>query len=963
MSAAPPLSLAPASDRLCAAKVRMAIMADAEPSVRKVGIADLRGVVVDSDELRKGTELFDRSGIKSLARYANKLFGEAAGSGPAPYRVTLTFAPDGADVRAKCTCPAAFSRPFCKHAAALLVAWARAPEAFVATDGPPGGDGKKRAVKRGKVDDTELRKQGVEQIVTLVRELAAAGVASLGQDRLPQVIKLGENLREYKLRRLAVRTLDIAALLGGPGPLPAREYVDLVTDALLTARKLGKHLASGEPLDPRHVEELVGKTWQKGDLSPVAGLDVIEYAFITRTTNDQFVIDESRFFDVASGAHYSEKQIDPVRFRSANGGKASRAGSVLAGLRGGRYPGYPPFRIKIADLGDPQPIDHAALARAVDRALPDVASALAALQEHRRDVFAPDLLPVAIRVDTLFARGGRMQAVDASGAALHLPTSRSIEDRMGSALGGAKLAVLLGDVSVEAALPTLTPLAAIVEGPLGFELRSLGAEVASTDAGAIAWARAAGASTAAVALAEVREELVDAFVVGLASLGPRTAGPLAERLRELGMAKQADLLASLARAEPEARLDDFVKLYHVLGVALLRLTGATEVDRSTLVHVPTYESVFVARPDAWLPPERVVEKRAAGAIGRYEAAVHYAHHYESLPAEELATHIYPTWADGSASPYVVRALSGRRDEALAAAKIALSGKGGRVAKITALRVLAAVGGLEAERVLHAAATGESDIGLRAIARDARDTIEARTLGPAVVQRRLAAARAEVAQVATVLASAPTKDLRAAAIARLVQLGHLSAIPALRQALLTDAAEDVREEAAIALALLGDTEMVDTFVAMLARRGDDEREAKRAAHALGMLGDVRGLRELCAAFVEGYRPHVIGEALRSMGAVAVEPLIAAIEQHPKLADRKPALTVLSELSDLDLAAVLVARVHAHAGRATFDDAAALLLKLASVHVAARRAVAEAVLASISDPDRHKALVKSAKKALC
>lgn len=949
-------------------------MTEAETQARKIAVADLRGIVTDADELRKGTELFDRDALESLGRHGNKLFGESAGSGPSPYKISIALGEPPAPVKAKCTCKAAISRPFCKHAAGLLVAWARAPEAFVVAEGPPpgvGAGGRPARGKRGAAADSDLRKQGIAQVVTLARELSAAGIAAAGEERLAQIQKLGEDLREWKLRRLAARTFDLDVLLRGAltsrTAVPALAYTDLVTDVLLTARKLEKHLVSGEPLDPRHVEELLGKTWGKADLAPLEGLDLVEYAYQTRVTSDQFVIDESRFFDLASGTHYSEKVISPLRFRSD---KPSRAGAVLAGLRGGRYPGYPPFRLKITDLGDRQPVDHAALARLVAQARPDVGSALAALAEHRRDVFAPDRLPVAVRVDTLFARGGRLQAVDAAGHALHLPDAAALEDRLGSALGGAKLQALLGDLGIEAALPTLFPLAAVVEGPLGFELRALaGGDAAPAaalpEAGSAAWiraARAAGASAAAIALAEVREELAAAFVMGLAALTPRAADPLEARLRELGLVKQADLLHTLAAAPPEARLDDFVKLYQVLGIALVRLAGATAVDRATLVRVPTYESVFVTRPDAWLDPERTTALRVGGTIGRYEAAVQYAHHYEGLPPEELAAGIYPTWADGSAAPYVARAFAGRRDDALAAARRALSGKGGRVAKITALRVLAEAGGLEAERLLHEIMTTERDIGMRALAADARDAIETREIGPQAVQRRRAPTLEKVAEATAVLVSATRKEDRGAAVTRLVQLGHLSAIPALRQAFLTDAAQDVREEAALAIALLGDTEMVETFVSMLRRRGEEDRDAKVAAHALGVLGDVRGLRELLAAFSEGYKPGVIAEALRSMGPVALEPLLVLIEAQPRLAERAATRSVLEQLSDRDLAAALVARVRVHAALADFAEVAPICLKLAQVHPDCRRAVGQAVLDAVPDPEAQKALVKAARKAL-
>src|SRR5262249_24021266 len=152
-----------------------------------------------------------------------------------PYRVSIVFG-DGS-VKAKCTCPAARSpgRPFCKHAAALLVAWARAPEAFVVGDAPPAGapgEAKRTAIKRGAAGPAHLMKQGVAQVAALVRDLGIAGVASIGDDRAPLVQTLGENLREYRLRRLSAKTLDLVKLLEASaqrrGSLPAGAYTDLL---------------------------------------------------------------------------------------------------------------------------------------------------------------------------------------------------------------------------------------------------------------------------------------------------------------------------------------------------------------------------------------------------------------------------------------------------------------------------------------------------------------------------------------------------------------------------------------------------------------------------------------------------------------------------------------------------------------------------------------------------------------
>src|SRR6185503_12301397 len=192
-------------------------MATTGAELRKVSVGELRGIIVDSDELTKGTEIFDRKGLSNLARYGNKIYCEAKGSETAPYRVTITFGDAATDVKARCTCQAARSRPFCKHAAALVVAWARAPEAFVVSEvKPSGGDPtKKKTVKQGSVQKGDLMKQGVAQVSTLVRELGVAGVAAASGDHLEPIKKLADALRENKLRRLSARTLDLCGLLEG----------------------------------------------------------------------------------------------------------------------------------------------------------------------------------------------------------------------------------------------------------------------------------------------------------------------------------------------------------------------------------------------------------------------------------------------------------------------------------------------------------------------------------------------------------------------------------------------------------------------------------------------------------------------------------------------------------------------------------------------------------------------------
>ncbi|XXY54341.1 HEAT repeat domain-containing protein [Sorangium sp. So ce269] len=983
-------------------------MSAAPGEVQRIGAGELRAFIQDAGELKKGTLLYDGGQLLNLARHENKLFCEARGSGASPYKVTLVYSDAPAPgFKGRCTCPArTFNTAFCKHAAALLVAWARAPESFAVSDAPPpgapGGETARKSVKKGSANAPALMKSGVEQVSTLVRELGVAGVAAIGGDRIEQLEKLAEGLRENRLRRLSARTLDLAALLRGPaagahqaqhaqhamrarrGALPAVAYANLMADLLLTARKLEKHLA-GEPLDDRHVEELVGKTWKASDRKPAEGLTLVEYAFSTRTTSDDYVIRESRFLDLESGRHFSEKQILPAFMAKRTEPKRSFAGEVLAGARATTYPGYPPLRVDFSDLGDKRPLDAGALEAVLARALPDVGAALAALQEHRKDVFAPDLVPVAVRIDTLFARGARLSAVDDKGEALHLPDDAALEERLAGSLRDARLRALLGDVGIDAALPTLWPLAAVVEGPLGLELRAVsdfmgveqGAAARSGPLEGSAWnaaAREAGASPAAIALGEVREELAEALATGLTGLSARVTDPLAARLRDLRLEKQAALLEGLPqRPDPADRLDDFIKLYQVLEMALVRLAGATHIDSASTERVPTYESVTVARPDETLTPDEVARRRAAGEMSRYVAAVHHARYYASLPASELVDNIFPIWADGTATPTIARTFAPLGAEAVAAAEKALTVKAGRVAKLTAVRVLQAVvlhGGparADAAAMLGRVVEHAKDAGLRALARDALDVIDATQaagLGGEAVRARRAARMERVQELAKALGAAPNKEERGEALKALAELGDLSALPALRRAFYADAARGVREEAAYALAQLGDVEMVETFVRMLASRGEDEREAKIAAYALGYLGDVRGLSELLSAYAAGYKPGIVADAIRAFGPVALAPLVDLIEARPEIAKRAAALDALKKMDEAAVAGCLLERVEARRGDADFPEKAQLYLKLADVHPHSKREVAAAVTAALAGVEgkEAQAAVKAAQRAL-
>ncbi|AKT36082.1 HEAT repeat domain-containing protein [Chondromyces crocatus] len=987
-------------------------MTETLEEAKRIGTGELRSWISDAGELRKGAELYDKGQLLNLSRHRAKLFCDAKGSGASPYKVMITYADKPIPTfKAQCSCPAAVRGRgrggFCKHGAALMVAWARAPESFLVSNGPapgavassaastgasasPGaaspGAPKRNEVKKGKVSAQELMRAGVEQVGTLVRELGVAGVASLSEEREEQVQLLGQTLRENRLRRLSARTIELGQLLGaartsGATVMPGR-YTGLLADLLLTARKLEKHLG-GEPLEDRHVEELIGKTWQKGDRVPVRDLQLVEYAFITKTTSDGFVVRESRFFDIASGLHHSEKQILPAAIARRTEPKPSRAGYLLAGARGTTFPGFAPHRIDFDDLGDGRLLDPSVYAAMVEKALPGAGAALAALQEHRKDIFAPDRMPVALRVDALLFRGNRLEAVDDQGNTLHLPEDQALEERLAGALHAGKLRALVGDMGIDAALATLWPAAAIIEGPLGLELRGVmdadgERKVALEGSAWVVAARAAGISGAAIALGEVREELADLFLGGLSGLTARRTEPLALRLEELGLSKQAALLRTLAlKPEPSERLDDFIKLYQVLEIALVRLTAAAHVDRATVVAVPTYAGVYVHPPEELLEPGEVTRRRAQGTLNRYQAAIHYARYYEALPPEALVTSIFPIWADGAAAPHVMAAFASRPEEGIEAAAKALSVTTARMARITAVRVLEGVGlasvkdrqratfAANAELMLRQISRESRDGGVRALARAALDAIEVAQVGSDVtVRRRKLDEQRQVEDLCRELLTAPKREERLEALRQLEHLGIATAIPAIRQAFWSDASTLVRDDACHVLAMLGDSQMVEVFVRMLASRAEDEHSARVAAQALGLLGDVRGLDELLSAYAEGYKPGIMMDAIRRFGPVALEPLVALVEARPEIATRQAALSALQALDDKELADFLTARLKARRGQADLPEKAQISLRLAEVHVYTRRAVASVVkelLAGEETPDALRAS-RNARKVL-
>lgn len=917
--------------------------------VRPVAVSELRSVITDPSELAKGTEIADRGGLAYLSRHENKLFADASGSGASPYKVQLVFG-DG-KLTGRCSCMAARSRPYCKHAAALLVSWARTPEAFQVADAPPtpvGGAAKKTAVKRGTVDAKELRKKGVDQASTLLGELWQTGVMAIAQDRAGQVAELSVSLRELGLPRLAVRTLELSALLTHAArrddSLSAEDYASAIADLWLTVRKLEKHL-EGEAVSDEHVEQLIGRVWTKKDRKPIADLELLEYAFLQRTTVDGLVIRESRFLELTSGEHYAERQILPLAVSKRLPPKPSYANEELHRASGSVAPSFAPKRVFLDEAGTRTPLSQSALERALSLAIPDVPKALATLAERRRDVFAPPWVPVFLRFHRVVASGGRVRFVDRSGAALFLAEGREREAALMSALDGIEAVAVAGDVMLEGALPCLYPVAVLGRRALGGRGALALSPLGGDDAGALSeephvpttpWvvvAKRAGVPASATLLGEVRDDLAMGFQEGYAGCkSTRFLDPLVARLTELSLAKQAEALRAVQTApEPFAALDAMVKVYQVLGIALSRLVGTAPIDHASLVDVPSMPSVAIHRPAKLLAPDAAVASEARGELHAYERAYHVDVHFQAMGTDALLHGGTAVWGNGAAVPFVLAAAAERPEVALALARSMLTAEtrrqhwaptSSRLARLTAIRLLENSNHPHARQVLATIDRGQLDEALVARARRAEQ-------GPLVTGEALEK------RLHMVLAGS-SKDDRALALSELALAAATEAIPVARAAL-RDRTMTVRASAAAALALLGDTLSLDTFVSWL--EGDDHAQAKLGARCIGMLGDVRGGGALLAALARGFSPVVAREGLQLLGPWVLGPVLTLGEAQPELMKRASVGTLIGTFDEARSLGALVAFVdEAREDRERVTRRATLALDAASGRDALKKQLA-------------------------
>ncbi len=920
----------------------------------------LKLVVTDPDELSKGLAIADKGGVQHLARFDNKLFAEAAGSGSSPYKVQIVHDAEKG-YRGRCSCMAARTRPFCKHAAALLVLWARDSSAFAVSDiapaaaSDPGAPAKRAKAKTGKVDADALMRQGVEQTLTLVRELALAGIATISEERITQVRALAESLRAERLRRMSARMLELAATLGNAArdyaSLDTESYAAAVADLWMAARRVQKHL-DGETLALEHVETLIGRSWTKKDRVPVQALDLIEYAFVQEITADEFVIRESRFIELGDGTHYSEKQILPAFLAKRTAPKRTYEGYLLKGAGGGRYPGFAPHRLDLSETGSIRSIDSAALSHIRDRALPGVAAALARLAEHRKDVFAPDTVAVAVRVDSLVADGDRLLALDDSAESLLIEADASAQVALTSTLVGANLQVILGDLLLLGAVPALQPLAVLVERGGAMTLEPLPAVSAEALLGNrkrrrepapgkrprwIDAARELGVSSAAIVLGEVREELADIFTEGLSALTSRRADGLVERLRQLGLAKPADLLEQTARQEdPAEKIEAVVRLLQVLGIGLSRLAASRNVDRARLVPSPLHPAIKVFPPQEIADADGLIQELHAHRLTGHSRAVAIDRALRKFDEATLVRLAPTLFGDGSVASLVAERYAAIPQMALQVSRDVLE-QGERRYTMKGWSVPARVARYTAVQVLERLATKEALSLLKSVQHEfSKDPAMLSIIRRAITSDSIESVPEDLVEKL----NAGNWETRAAAADRIVERGLLAALPHIRRLAATDPSSQVRYRAWYAQAAMLDLDAVPLWMAALKDRAANEDAAREALHALAHIGDNRSIAPLLDAFEEGYKPTLVADAMRAFGPAIVPPLMDRLEGRPELLDRKVTVEIGAGVELGPVQEMLAQRLDAAAPE-KFAGEAVVYLKFFVKNEAVQRSVAKII----------------------
>jgi hypothetical protein len=431
----------------------------------KMSLSQAQGYFKAQD-FQNGLAYYDLKKVLNPGRFQNKLYAQVQGSGSSNYNVLLEFTDT---VKPKCTCPAARKTPFCKHTAAVLAGWAKDPNAFMATENPPelaSPKSKKARVKTGEAQTADLIARGLESLETLVIELGLSGLSTITASRVEQVRDLAENLRTYKLRRLATLLTQFADLLNtlltDQEKFSLATYADLLSDIVLTTKGV-MAIQQGKLQDPKYMEELVGKTWTDKELTPRANLQLVGVFFEHAETADGFVVFSNYFVELSAGEILTKKFIIPKSLlkRAAENDTQSYCGLKLTASEALQYPGFPPLRLKFKEVTE-HPITVQDVETIAAKANGDFAKEVAAFQAFKKDFFAPPDYYTVLKPKGFYAAAQGLSIFDENGKAFELILTNRGTVTLEQMLGASQVSALFGKIQAINGSLKFEPLSAIV---------------------------------------------------------------------------------------------------------------------------------------------------------------------------------------------------------------------------------------------------------------------------------------------------------------------------------------------------------------------------------------------------------------------------------------------------------------------------------------------------------------------
>ncbi len=387
------------------------------PELQPIDLTRVRQL--SPDNYGKGVEYFRKGAVSGTWRTAEALHALVSGSASQPYDVS-TGPRENGSYWAKCSCPAARRQSICKHAAALLVAWAENPTGFILRAEPgatansaPKLDSQAKRARAPKADRRDLIAAGLEKAETLLVDLASQGLTTTTREQVETIGTLVEALEAHKLRRLSRQVAEIQRAASSAqkdgSSFDERNWARLLSDGWFVLLATRKALENQTGSDGAELEELVGKTWLEKDLRRVENLELLELAYETAVLSSGFRVETSYLLDLREGALYTEKQITPTKLKDAPRKKSYSRPLRVAAM--GIYPGYAPLRVKMIDV-----IEEADGEGTWDRAIGLAETSAAALKQRliqsTASLTAPQEIYSLFRPAAVLSDGERLYLLD-----------------------------------------------------------------------------------------------------------------------------------------------------------------------------------------------------------------------------------------------------------------------------------------------------------------------------------------------------------------------------------------------------------------------------------------------------------------------------------------------------------------------------------------------------------------------